>query len=171
MNYELTEELRVVRAKQVQRRFILFDFRESAYWLVEAIVRRIVITLAYFTPHHFSLAWLAIETMVKILLHADALAWFEDDLTTRFHRMLNAVYAIMNRRIGKALILVGIIKLDNEVTSTTIDDVFHLAPMEMHRCFLQFLDYHNLLGIRFLVNTILAVSNREEEEAASFEVA
>jgi len=171
MNFELTEELRVVRAKQVQRLFILFDFRESAYWLVEAIVCRIVITLAYFTHHHFSLTWLAIETMVEILLHADALTWFENDFATRFHRMLNAVYAIMNRRIGKALILVGIIKLDNEVASTTIDDVFHLAPMEMHRCFLQFLDYHNLLGIRFLVNTILAVSNREEEEAASFEVA
>ena len=171
MNYELTEELRVIGAEQMQGRFILFDFGEAAYWKVEAIVRCVIITLADFTHHHFSFAWFTIETMVEVLFHTDALTWFEDDFPTRFHRVLDAVYAIVDRRIGKALILVGIIKLDNEVTSTTIDDVFHLAPMEMHRCFLQFLDYHYLLGIRFLVNTILAVSNREEEEAATFEVA
>ena len=171
MNYELTEELRVVRAEQMQGRFILFDFGEAAYRKVEAIVRCVVITLADFAHHHFSLARLAIETMVEVLFHTDALTWFEDDFPTRFHRMFNAVYAIMDRRIGKALVLVGIIELDDEVSATSVDDVLHLAPMEMHRCFLQLLDYHNLLGIRFLVDTILAIPDGEEEEATTLEIA
>ena len=155
----------------MQGRFILFDFGEAANWLVEAIVRRVVITLADFTHHHFSLARLTIESMVEILLHADALTWFENDLSTWLHCMLYAIYAIMDWRIGKLLVLISIIKLDDEVSATTIDDVLHLAPMEMHRCFLQLLHYHNLLGIRFLVDTILAIPDGEEEEATTLEIA
>ena len=151
--------------------FILFDFREATNWIVEAIVRGVVITLADFAHHHFSLARLAIETMVEVLLHADALTWFENDLSTWLHRMLYAIYAIMDWRIGKALVLVGIIEFDNEVSATSIDDVLHLAPMEMHRGFLQFIHNHNLLGIRFLVNTIFAVSDSEKEEATTLEIA
>jgi hypothetical protein len=155
----------------VKRCFVFLNLRKTAYGIVETVIRIVIIDLTHLTYHYLALSWFAIETMVEVLFHTDALTWFEDDFPTRFHRMFNAVYAIMDRRIGKALVLVCIIELDDEVSATSVDDVLHLAPMEMHRCFLQFFDYHNLLGIRFLVDTILAIPDGEEEEATTLEIA
>ena len=74
----------------MQRLLVLFDFGEATNWLVEAVVSRIVVALADFAHHYLSFTRLAIETMIEILLHADALTWLEDYLAAWLHRMLDA---------------------------------------------------------------------------------
>ena len=109
--------------------------------------------------------------MVEVLLHADALAGTEDNPSARFDDVLYAVDAEMDRRVGKLLVLVGIVEFDDEIAAATVDDVLHLRPVEVHRRLLTFLDNHDFLGVRFLVNAVPAVADGEEEEAAAQEVA
>ena len=144
---------------------VVLYLREAADGFVEAVVGGVVVALAHFAHHHFSLARLAIEAVIEILFHADALPGMQDDLPARLHHVLYAVDAVMNWRVGKLLVLVRIIEFDYQVATSTIDDIFHFGPMEVHRSLLILLHNHNLLGIGFLIDTILAVADGEEEEA------
>ena len=141
--YYLLQKLTVVRAEEVQRCFVFLDLRETAYGVVEAVVRIVIVDLTNLTYHDLSLAGFAIETMVKVLLHADTLSWMQDDSATRLHGMLYAIYAVMYLGIGKLLVLIGIIELNHQVSAASIDDVLHLGPMEVHRRLLVLLDNHN----------------------------
>ena len=149
----------------MQGLLVLLDVGEATYLFVEAVVGRVVVALAHFAHHDFALSGFAIEAMVKVLLHADALSRMQDNLSARLHDVFYAVYATVNRSLGELLVLVGIVKLDDEVAATAIDDVLHLRPMEVHRRLLKLVHYHNLLSLRSLIDTILAVSDGEEEEA------
>jgi len=71
----IAEEFPIVRAEEVQGLFILFDFWEATYGFKEAVVRGIVIALAHFAHHHLAFAWLSVEAVIEVLLHADTLSW------------------------------------------------------------------------------------------------
>ena len=151
--------------------FVFLNFREAAYGFVEAVVCGVVIALTHLTHHHLAFTRFAVEAMIEVLLHADALAGMQDDTSAWLHCMLDTIDAIVDRCLGKLFVLVGIIELYDQITTTTIDDIFHLGPVEMHGCFLILLDYHNLLGIGFLIYAILAVADGKEEETAMQEIA
>ena len=58
----------------MQGLLVLLDVGEATYLFVEAVVGRVVVALAHFAHHDFALSGFAIEAMVKVLLHADALS-------------------------------------------------------------------------------------------------
>ena len=147
----------------MQRSFVFLNLREATYRFVEAVICGIVVTLTHFTNHRLSLAWFTVETMVQVLLHADALPRTQDYLSAWLHNMLYAIYAVMYRSVGELLVLIGIIKFDDQIATATIDDILHLGPMEVHRRFLILFHYHNLFGVWFLIYTILAIPDGEQE--------
>ena len=155
----------------MQWSLVFLNLGEAANGFVETVVGSIVVALTHLANHNLSMPRLAIETVIEILLHANALTWMKHDTSTWLHDMLYAVNAEMNRSLGKLLILVGIVKLDDEVAATAIDDILHLGPVEVHGRFLVLLDDHDLLGIRFLIDAVLAISDGEQEETTVQEIA
>ncbi len=155
----------------MQWRLVFLYVGETTDGFIETIVGGIVVALAYLANHNLAMPWLAIEAVIEVLFHADALTGTKDYTATRIHDVLYAIYAIVHGGLGKLLVLVGIVKFDDEVASTTIDDVFHLGPMEMHGSLLVLPYYHYLLGVWFLIDAVLPVADGEEEEAAAQEIA
>ena len=71
------------------------------------------------------------EAVVEVLFHADALSRMQDNLSARLHDVFYAVYAAVNRSLGELLVLVGIVKLNDQIASASVDDVLHLGPVEI----------------------------------------
>ena len=105
------------------------------------------------------------------MLHADALPRVEYHASARLNHVFDAIDAEVYGCRCHLLVFVCVVQFDDQIAASTVDDIFHLGPVEVHRRLLFLLHDHDFLCVGFLVHAIFSVAQGEEEESSMQEVA
>src|SRR5258708_14266527 len=86
--------------------------------------------------------------MITILWDSNALSWVQDYLPAGRYRACKPIRIDDHVAGIQSFIRRGVVKLDDQVSAASIDDIFHFNAVKMHRRDLAALDDHDLFRVR-----------------------
>ena len=96
--------------------------------------------------------------MIHIRIDSNGFAGFQLHLCSCRNREFPSVTVNGNIRIRELFVLCGIVYTNQYISAASVDDVFHLVPVEMHGRHLSFLYVQKLFRIGFGIFGILQVA-------------
>ena len=103
--------------------------------------------------------------MVHIRRNGNALSGLQKYFCARRDLAGLSIGAYGHIRIQHPLIRCPVVHRNIDIIAASVDDVFHLAGMEMHRCRLSFIEHQKFLRISLLIflrHLLVAVTDRKQ---------
>ena len=106
--------------------------------------------------------------MIQIRIQSHALTRMQGYLASCRHSILSSILADQNIGIKElAGLRICIVECKDDIISTTVDDILHFIPVEMHRRYLTGITHHNLLCIGFFIFGIMYITVTDGNQSKS----
>ena len=122
-------------AEKPIRRLVFLDLRVAGQFLIEAVVRFVIVATAHLSNEDRTGSWHCVEFVVLMRPKRNRFARLQSDIGSGFRQINSSIGMDEHCFFGEPAFTVVLIDFDLQGSAPAVDDVFHLKPMEVERGF------------------------------------
>ena len=120
----------ILCAEQYVRSLVLLNGRETSLRFQKVIIGIIIIAFGNFADQCLSASRLYNKFMIIIRIEGKGLAGSKEDFLTGLHIIITSVFADQNVRVRRFTIFGGVPEPEYQISSASVNNIFHFVPME-----------------------------------------